>query len=457
MGKDIHSYVTFLLLICILLFSFETIEASKRILSFELIYRHSPRSPVYNPNLTDSQCFEESLRLSENRFLQPNNVESMLVGHEITTIRPSIICYQTLYMVFVTIGTGNGTIGYHLNLDTGSHLSWTQCEPCINCYVQNEPYFNPLQSPSFVDISCSDQNPCPQSYYHCINSHCHYQIVYIDGSHTSGTLSKDTFGFHSSHGDHLEFIEGLVFGCSHDTHLIGDNHGYPSGLMALGLTEESFARQLINHGSQGRFSYCLPPIGSNSISFLRFGSNIVQRGSVQTTPIVPIQGVFLYFITLNDISVGNKRLGFEPGMFTRKPNGSGGFYVDSGAFITHLITPAFERVKKELRDYFRHKKLVEVDPQRYMTDLKLCWLFQPSYESLMPSMTLHLQGAQMHIMWRQLFLIRREKGIFCIAMLPQDSSSVLGAYQQANTRFTFDLLQSQLAFNPENCEHDSQP
>nr|CAD1839509.1 unnamed protein product [Ananas comosus var. bracteatus] len=88
MGKDIHSYVTFLLLICILLFSFETIEASKRILSFELIYRHSPRSPVYNPNLTDSQCFEESLRLSENRFLQPNNVESMLVGHEITTIRP---------------------------------------------------------------------------------------------------------------------------------------------------------------------------------------------------------------------------------------------------------------------------------------------------------------------------------------------------------------------------------
>ncbi|OAY69900.1 Aspartic proteinase nepenthesin-2 [Ananas comosus] len=366
--------------------------------NFELIYRHSPRSPVYNPNLTDSQCFEESLRLSEDRFLQPNNVESMLVGHEITTIRPPIICYQTLYM-----------------------------------------------------------NPCPQSYYHCINSCCHYHIVYIDGSHTSGTLSKDNFGFHSSHGDHLEFIEGLVFGCSHDTHLIGDNHGYPSGLMALGLAEESFAKQLINHGSQGRFSYCLPPIGSNSISFLRFGSNIVQRGSVQTTPIVPIQGVFLYFITLNDISIGNKRLGFEPGMFARKPNGSGGFYVDSGAFITHLITPAFERVKKELRDHFRHKKLVEVDPQRYMTDLKICWLFQPSYESLMPSMTLHLQGAQMHIMWRQLFLIRRDKGIFCFAMLPQDSSSVLGAYQQANTRFTFDLLQSQLAFNPENCEHDSQP
>ncbi|XP_020102983.1 aspartic proteinase CDR1-like [Ananas comosus] len=457
MGKVIHSYVIFLLLMSILLFSFETIVALKRILSFELIYHHSPRSPIYNPNLTDSQRFEESLRLSENRFLKLNNVEPTPVGHEITTIRPPIIYYQALYMVFVTIGTGNGSIGYHLDLDTGSYLTWTQCKPCINCYVQNEPYFDPRQSPSFVDVSCSDQNPCPQRYYHCINNRCHYQISYIGGSRTIGTLSKDTFGFHSSHGGHLEFVEGLAFGCSHDTHLTSDHHGYPSGVMALGLSEESFTRQLINHGSQGRFSYCLPPVGSNSISFLRFGSNIVQRGPVQTTPIIPIQGVCFYYITLNDISVGNKRLGFEPRMFARKPNGSGGFYVDSGSFITYLITPAFERVRKELRDYFRHKKLVEVDPQRYKTNLKLCWLFQPSYESLMPSITLHLQGAQMHIMWRELFLIAWTKGIFCFAMLPQDNSSILGAYQQANTRFTFDVLQSQLAFNPENCEHDSQP
>nr|CAD1839430.1 unnamed protein product [Ananas comosus var. bracteatus] len=219
MAGFIYSHVTFLPLISILLLSSEAVEALKRILSFELIYRHSPRSPVYNPNLTDSQRFEESLRLSENRFLQLNNVESKLVGHETTTIRSHVIIYEALYMVFVTIGTGNGSIGYHLDLDTGSYLTWTQCKPCINCYVQNEPYFDPLQSPSFVDVSCSDQNPCPQRYYHCINNRCHYQISYIDGSHTIGTLSKDTFGFHSNHGDHLEFVEGLSL-VAHMIHIL---------------------------------------------------------------------------------------------------------------------------------------------------------------------------------------------------------------------------------------------
>nr|CAD1836544.1 unnamed protein product [Ananas comosus var. bracteatus] len=454
MAKTIYSYLTFLA-ISIPLFSFATTDPHKRSLSFELIYRYSPRSPIYNLNLTNSQHFEKALQFSENRLIQLNNSESIPMGHEITSIQPSIVYHSLLYMVFMTLGTGNGTLGYYLSIDTGSGLTWTQCKPCINCYPQNDPYFDPHQSPSFIDISCSDQNPCPQGNYHCINSLCHYEIPYVDGSHTSGTLSKDTFGFRSSHGDHFEFVNGLTFGCSHNSHLVASNHGYPSGIMALGSSGESFARQLINHGSQGRFSYCLPPIGSASTTYLRFGDNIVQRGVVQTTPIVPAQGVYVHYIILNDISIGTKRVGFEPHMFSRKPNGSGGFFVDSGTFLSRLITPAFKRVKKVLRGYFRHRHLVEVDPQKYGLVFKSCWLFQPSYELLMPTMTLHLQGAEMSIASRKLFYIVREKGLFCFAMLPSDNLSILGAYQQVNIRFTYDLLQLQLAFNPEDCEHDS--
>ncbi|XP_020082523.1 aspartic proteinase nepenthesin-1-like [Ananas comosus] len=457
MAKTIYSHFIFLLSISILLFFSETTGGLKRSLSFELIYRYSPRSPIYYSNLTDSQRFEDSLLHFENRFLQLNNSQAMSVGYEITAIRPRIIFYGSLYMVFLTIGTGNGTIGYYLSIDTGSYLTWTQCKPCINCYPQNDPYFDPHQSPSFIDISCSHQNPCPQGNYHCINNRCHYQVGYIDGSYTKGTLSKDTFGFRSSHSDYPEFIEGLVFGCSHDSQLVVPSHGYPSGIISLGLFRESFAMQLINHGSQGRFSYCLPLRGSTSMSFLRFGDDIVQRGPVQTTPIEPSQGVCFYYIILNDISVGTKRLGFEPGMFARKPNGSGGFIVDSGAAVSRLITPAFERVKKVLRAYFRHRNFVEVDPTKYGISLKLCWLFQPHYQSLMPSMTFHLQGAEMSIPWQSLFHIVQQKGIFCFAMLPLETLTILGAYQQTNTRFTFDVLQLQLAFNPENCEHDSQP
>ncbi|XP_020112121.1 aspartic proteinase CDR1-like [Ananas comosus] len=422
MAKTIYSHLTFLLAISIPLISSATPEPLQRSLSFKLIYRDSPESPTYNPNLTKSQRFEESLRFSENRLIQLNNSQSMPMGYEITSIRSAVIYHSALYMVFVTIGTGNGTIGYYLNMDTSSGLTWTQCKPCN---------------------------------YHCINSLCHYEIAYADGSHTSGTLSKDTFGFRSSHGDHFEFVNGLIFGCSHNSHLVASNHGYPSGIMALGLSGESFARQLINHGSQARFSYCLPPIGSVRISYLRFGNNIVQRGVVQTTPIVPAQGVHFHYIILNDISVGTKRVGFEPQMFSRKPNGSGGFFVDSSTLVSRLITPAFELVKKVLRSYFRHRNLVEVDPHQYGISFKSCWLFQPGYEVLMPTMTLHLQGAEMSIASKNVFYIEHEKGLFCFAILPLDNLSILGAYQQVNTRFTYDVLHSQLAFNPEDCEHDS--
>ncbi|OAY65533.1 hypothetical protein ACMD2_18625, partial [Ananas comosus] len=87
----------------------------------------------------------------------------------------------------------------------------------------------------------------------------------------------------------------------------------------------------------------------------------------------------------------------EPQMFSRSQMGSGGFFVDSSTLVSRLITPAFELVKKVLR----------------------------SYEVLMPTMTLHLQGAEMSIASKNVFYIEHEKGLFCFAILPLDNLSIL--------------------------------
>lgn len=56
----------------------------------------------------------------------------------------------------VTVGIGTPKHDLSLIFDTGSDLTWTQCEPCVQtCYSQKEPIFNPSSSSSYYNVSCS--------------------------------------------------------------------------------------------------------------------------------------------------------------------------------------------------------------------------------------------------------------------------------------------------------------
>lgn len=58
------------------------------------------------------------------------------------------------YIVQVGLGTPKKELS--LVFDTGSDLTWTQCEPCVKaCYKQKEPIFDPRLSTSYSNISCS--------------------------------------------------------------------------------------------------------------------------------------------------------------------------------------------------------------------------------------------------------------------------------------------------------------
>lgn len=56
----------------------------------------------------------------------------------------------------VTVGLGTPKKEFTLIFDTGSDLTWTQCEPCAKtCYKQKEPRLDPTKSTSYKNISCS--------------------------------------------------------------------------------------------------------------------------------------------------------------------------------------------------------------------------------------------------------------------------------------------------------------
>ncbi|CAN1245125.1 Aspartic proteinase CDR1 [Linum grandiflorum] len=39
--------------------------------------------------------------------------------------------------------------------DTGSDIIWTQCKPCVGCYKQDAPLFDPKSSSTYKTVSCS--------------------------------------------------------------------------------------------------------------------------------------------------------------------------------------------------------------------------------------------------------------------------------------------------------------
>ncbi|CAA0818400.1 Eukaryotic aspartyl protease family protein [Striga hermonthica] len=43
----------------------------------------------------------------------------------------------------------------YLIADTGSDVSWTQCRPCIDCYNQSDPIYDPLASTTYKDLPCN--------------------------------------------------------------------------------------------------------------------------------------------------------------------------------------------------------------------------------------------------------------------------------------------------------------
>lgn len=56
----------------------------------------------------------------------------------------------------VTVGLGSPKKDLSLIFDTGSDLTWTQCQPCVkSCYQQKEPIFDPRVSNTYANISCS--------------------------------------------------------------------------------------------------------------------------------------------------------------------------------------------------------------------------------------------------------------------------------------------------------------
>ncbi|KAL6142751.1 hypothetical protein ACLB2K_061027 [Fragaria x ananassa] len=361
---------------------------------------------------------------------------------------------QLLISYYVTrIAIGSQLYTPYLAVTTAFAETWVQCDGCISCFPVVGGNFKYKQSTSFQYLLCRDPLCVPRL---CDGGGlCKYNISYGAGKKSEGWESNDTFTSPSTNQTSIKWR--VAFGCAYDNQnwSLGDNNQI-AGIFGLGWGQRSILKQLAKETNL-RFSYCLPSstTPSKTHPLLSFGKDAKISGSVQTTDILLVQNWSVYNVNLLGISIAGKRLNIDPALFkVKKGTTGGGFIINTGTPYTHFVRGAYTILREEVVQYMMNQ--CGKRPTRKGV-FDVC--YEPLRNVTLPSMTYHFKGANLVLDSKAVF--EDFNSTICMAILPVSDAGIneLGAFQQTNHRFLFDLGKKSwflnkptLSFAPEICQ-----
>ncbi|XP_061373131.1 aspartyl protease family protein At5g10770-like [Gastrolobium bilobum] len=349
---------------------------------------------------------------------------------------------QTLnYIVTMGLGGQNMT----MIVDTGSDLTWVQCEPCESCYNQQGPLFKPSTSPSYQSILCNSTT-CQSLPFATGNSGacgsnsstCDYVVNYGDGSYTTGELGVE----------HLSFggisVSNFVFGCGRNNKGL---FGGTSGLIGLGRSDLSVISQT-KATFGGVFSYCLPSTDAEASGSLVIGNesavfkNVTPIAYTRMLPNPQLSN--FYILNLTGINVGG--VAMQASGF-----GNGGILLDSGTVITRLAPSVYKAVKEEFT-----KQFSGFPSAPGFSILDTCFNLTGYQEVNIPTIRMYFEdNAELNVDVTGIFyLVKKDASLVCLALASLSDEyeiGIVGNYQQRNQRVIYDTKQSKVGFAGEPC------
>ncbi|XP_071906185.1 aspartic proteinase CDR1-like [Coffea arabica] len=418
--------------------------------STHLIHRDSPKSPLYNPSESNFERLHEAFHRSFARAQYFNkrisHSRSKLLSHfSSDSIQSNITSVNGEYLIKVSIGTP--AIDVLAIADTGSDLTWTQCRPCIRCFKQDAPLFDPSKSTTYKQVLSCRAPLCrldPGITVCYPGNICGYGVAYGDNSFSDGDLATDTFTFESSSGGNIS-IANVAFGCGHEN---GGIFGVTSsGIVGLSRGALSIVRQL-NASIAGKFSYCLTPRNSYISSKIHFGTNAVVSGpGVVSNTLFKKAGDKFYYLDLIGFSVGNitiRNQGFTK-LDNSSPNDGGNVVLDSGATLTYVPRQMYQNFESGVIDLTTGTRVP--DPGTG-ANFRVCY---NKYNNLQfPEIVAVFSDADLIIPPNNIF-VEVSKGVVCSTIVPTDGTPILGNLLQINFLIGYDLVNGTVSFLPTDC------
>ncbi|KAH7840789.1 hypothetical protein Vadar_021622 [Vaccinium darrowii] len=338
----------------------------------------------------------------------------------------------------VTLGFGTPKKDLTLLFDTGSDITWIQCEPCISCYPQQEPVFNPSTSQTYKNLTCNTQQCSQLQRRGCSTdtNTCIYGVNYGDGSFTRGFFATETLTLIAS-----DVFPNFFFGCG------VNNQGLfrgSAGLLGLGRNPLSLVGQTTSkYGNY--FSYCLPTFSSSS-GTLVFGKEggPTNSASLKFTPLLTNSNEpSFYFIEVDAIKVGEQTLSISPSVFSNS-----GTIIDSGTVVTRLQPEAYSALRTRFR-----QQMMNYTMTRASDPFDTCYDFTGNNRVLVPDISF-LFGGNVEVPIPSSGILYGSQRQACLAFAGNSDASEVGIFgnlQQQTLDVVYDVAGGKLGFGTGGC------
>ncbi|XP_074280431.1 aspartyl protease family protein At5g10770-like [Silene latifolia] len=417
--------------------------------SVRLSHRHGPCSPV-DSEKTTRLTHVEILEHDKDRVESiRNRVKPNLA--QLDKVRP--VGQKTVVLpaksgstigsgnYIVTVGLGTPKKDLSLIFDTGSDFTWTQCAPCAkSCYDQQEPVFDPSQSSTYSNITCSSElcsevGAATSASPGCSSTTCIYGIQYGDSSFSVGFFAKDTLTLGTG-----AYVPNFYFGC-------GENNqglfGGSAGLLGLGRNKLSVVSQSAStFGSY--FSYCLPS-KSNSTGHLTFGQGGVSSKVIKYTSLLSSSGdASFYYLNLIGITVAGRKLALSPTVFS-----TGGTLIDSGTVITRLPPDAYTALQGAFR-----KAMSKYPTAPALSILDTCYDLSSYTTVAVPKISMLFSGGASLDLQVSGILYVKDLSQVCLAFAGNEDAGdlgIIGNVQQTTFDVVYDVAGGKIGFGAGGC------
>ncbi|KAK8710480.1 hypothetical protein V6N13_145801 [Hibiscus sabdariffa] len=250
-----------------------------------------------------------------------------------------------LYFTYMLVG--NPRRPYFLDIDTGSDLTWIQCDaPCSSCAKGA----NPLYKPTRVNIVTPKDSMClevnknqkPQNCETC--QQCDYEIEYADHSSSLGVLARDKLHLVTANGSITNL--DVVFGCAYDQQgILLNTLSKTDGILGLSRAKVSLPSQLANKGIINNVvGHCLATdVTSGGYMFL--GDDFVPNWGMSWVPMLGSPSIEFYHTQLVKINYGSSYLSLGG-----QDRNIGRVVFDSGSSYTYFTKQAYAELVSSLSE-----------------------------------------------------------------------------------------------------------
>ncbi|CAI0600817.1 unnamed protein product [Linum tenue] len=257
----------------------------------------------------------------------------------------------------VSINIGNPPKAFELDIDTGSDLTWVQCDaPCTGCTKPRQSLYKPNNNliPCGHNLCSSIHSTgkinCPEP-----SEQCDYEVEYADHGSSLGVLVADSFPLRLINGSFLS--TRLGFGCGYDQKNPITGTPPTAGVLGLGSGKASIVTQLKNMGLfQNVIGHCFSGQGGG---YLFLGNYLVPSSGVSWTPMLQTVSEKHYSAGPAELLFGGKHTGLN-GLQLIFDSGSSYTYFNSAVYKSTL-----DMIKKDLNG-----KLKDAPEEKA---LSVCW------------------------------------------------------------------------------------